>query len=179
MLKDGKLFGKLNIIDLLVILIVIGVAAALALKSTGNMEAAIPEVGTNIRYTVSLDDVEPELYEAAKAFVDDAKAQGKPGDQLMSNGACLPAYVTDITAVPSEQTGTITVDGTQIVMETGEETVDVTFTIEGYVDNNTKTELGSQEVRVGKTHIVKTTHFEFSYCTIMTCEWENGTSADN
>ena len=32
--------------------------------------------------------------------------------------------------------------------------------------------VGTQEVRVGKGHILKTTHFEFNYGVIQTCEWE-------
>ena len=60
-----------------------------------------------------------------------------------------------------------------------EDTVDLTFTIEGSVSNNLKSEMGSQEVRVGKTHIVKTTHFELNNGVVLSCEWENGTAADN
>ena len=41
-----------------------------------------------------------------------------------------------------------------------------------------KTELGSQEVRVGKTHIVKTTHFELNGGIVLTCEWASGTGAE-
>jgi hypothetical protein len=59
-----------------------------------------------------------------------------------------------------------------------EDTVDLTFTIVGYVENDIKTEIGSQEVRVGKSHIVKTTHFELNNGVILTCEWAGGTGAE-
>ena len=61
----------------------------------------------------------------------------------------------------------------------GGEGEDLTFTVEAYVLNNIKTELGSQEVRVGKTHIVKTTHYELNGGVILTCQWKEGTGADN
>ena len=59
-----------------------------------------------------------------------------------------------------------------------EDTLDVTFTVKGYVASDIKTELGSQEVRVGKTHIVKTTHFELNGGIVLTCEWASGTGAE-
>ena len=34
------------------------------------------------------------------------------------------------------------------------------------------TEIGTQEVRIGKTHIVKTDKFELANGTILSCVWE-------
>ncbi len=50
--KNGKLFGKINLIDLLVALIAVAVVAAVALKMTGHLGAAVAKPGTNITYTV-------------------------------------------------------------------------------------------------------------------------------
>jgi hypothetical protein len=47
---------------------------------------------------------------------------------------------------------------------------DLTFTIEAYVANDVKNELGTQEIRVGKTHIVKTRQFELEKGVIVSCE---------
>ena len=44
------------------------------------------------------------------------------------------------------------------------------FTIEGTVKDNLTSELGTQEIRVGKTHIVKTTTFELEGGCITSCE---------
>ena len=179
-MKDGKVFGKINIIDLLVLILALVIVAAVALKMTGRLGAAVPEVGTNITYTVRVERVDQDIYENIKAYVDAAKAAGKRGDQLMSNGACLPAYVTDVTAVPTKTLPSLAVGGDYVSISTNEDDMlDLTFTVEGYVANNTKTEMGSQEVRVGKSHIMKTTHFELTYGVIVDCRWENGTSADN
>lgn len=46
----------------------------------------------------------------------------------------------------------------------------VVFTIEGTVKDNLTSELGTQEIRVGKTHIVKTTTFELEGGCIISCE---------
>ena len=179
-MKDGKLFGKINIIDLLVIIMAVVIVAAVALKMTGRLGAVVPEVGTNITYTVRVERVDAEVYENVKSFIDAAQAAGKTGDQLMSNGACLPTYITKVEAVPAQEKTEIAVGDNYVgIVTSGKDLLDLTFTVEGYVANNTKTELGSQEVRVGKRHIVKTTHFELENGTILSCQWATGTSADN
>ena len=178
-MKDGKLFGKINIIDLIVIVVVIAAVVVVALKKTGRMGEVNAPVGTSIVYTVRVERVDADVYENVKKFVDDAKAAGKTGDQLMSNGDRLTAYVTDVTAVPAQEKTELAVGDNYVgIVTAGKDLLDVTFTVEGYTANNTKTELGSQEVRVGKRHIVKTTHFELENGTILSCEWAGGTSAD-
>ena len=56
--KNGKLFGKINIIDLLVLILAVGIVIAVALKMTGRMGAVVPEVGTDITYTVRVERVD-------------------------------------------------------------------------------------------------------------------------
>ena len=176
-MKDGKLFGKINIIDLLVLLIAAAAVVMVALKVTGHLGGLQNEVTTNVVYTARVERVDRDVYEAAAAFIEAAKAAGKPGDQLMANGELLNGYITGVTAVPHEQITLHSYDAS-ISVESGEDTLDVTFTIEAYGVNNIKTNVGTQEVRVGKGHIVKTTHFEFATSTIVTCQWANGTAAD-
>ena len=50
--------------------------------------------------------------------------------------------------------------------------LDLTFTIQANVVNAVTNEVGTQEVRIGKTHIVKTVHFELTNGIITTCEAE-------
>ena len=177
--KNGKLFGKINIIDLLVIIIAVAVVAAVALKMTGRMGATRPEVGANIVYTVRVEGVDKEVYASIQEFQATAKANGFVGDQLMSNGELLNAYITDVASKPHEAKAKISSMDGDVIIPVLEDTVDLTFTVEAYVLNNIKTELGSQEVRVGKTHIVKTTHYELNGGVILTCQWKEGTGADN
>lgn len=147
--EKGKIFGKLNIIDLLVILLLI---AAVVLT-----------------YTVECDAIKPEVYESVKAFVE----ASEEGDQLMANGEMVTAWVTDVTAAPHEANATLSAnnDGS-LVLPVDPDTVDLVFTIKAHVANTVTNEVGSQEVRVGKRHIVKTTHFEVIDGIILTCGWE-------
>ena len=50
--------------------------------------------------------------------------------------------------------------------------MDLLFTIECNVVNPITTEIGTQEVRVGKNHIVKTDKFELSGV-VTDCTWTN------
>ena len=50
--------------------------------------------------------------------------------------------------------------------------LDLTFTIEVNVANRITNEVGTQEVRIGKTHIVKTADFDLEGGTVLTCQWE-------
>ena len=58
-----------------------------------------------------------------------------------------------------------------------EGTIDLLFTIECNVVNPITTEIGTQEVRVGKTHTVKTDKFELMNGVILDCEWGDGAAA--
>ena len=49
--------------------------------------------------------------------------------------------------------------------------LDVTFTIRANVANAITSEVGTQEVRVGKTHIVKSVHVELPNGIITSCDW--------
>ncbi len=177
-MKNGKVFGKINIIDLLVILIVAVVAVAVALKMTGRLGAARVDVGTNFIYTVKAEMIEPQVYESIKGYIETAQAAGQPGDQLMANGELLPGFITSVTATPRPDEAAVTTSNGVVSVTTGQDDkLDLVFEVQAYTGNNIKTNLGSQEVRVGKNHIIKTTHFELPYGTILTCEWENGTGA--
>ena len=61
--KNGKLFGKINIIDLLVLILAVGVVIAVALKMTGRAGPARVEQPTNITYTVAVENIDNEVYE--------------------------------------------------------------------------------------------------------------------
>ena len=167
--EKGKLFGILNIIDLLVILLLI-VAVALigwkVLKKDGTSNAS----RTILTYTVEVKGVDKEVYEGIKAYV---PGESGVGDQLMANGEMVDAYGTAVTAKPHEGGITMTdVNGTSLTFPVEEDTLDLTFTIQANVVNAVTNEVGTQEVRIGKTHIVKTVHFELNNGTITTCEAE-------
>ena len=93
--EKGKIFGRLNIIDLLVVLLLIAAVALVGYKATHRAENA--GGGTTVlTYTVECDAIKPEVYESVKAFVE----ASEEGDQLMANGEMVTAWVTDVTATP-------------------------------------------------------------------------------
>jgi len=176
--KNGKLFGKINIIDLLVIIVALIIIVAVALKMTGRMGPAVEVVGTDIEYTARVNGVDPEVYENVCAFIEAAKEQGKPGDRLMANGELLNGYITAVEAIPHVAYG-YDAEGNAVLSDEEDGRLDVFFTIQAHVAENVKTEVGTQEVRVGKSHIVKTTHFELVNGLIVDCQWAGGTKADS
>ena len=134
--KNGRLFGKLNIIDLAVILVVVVVVAALGMKLFGNDAVeAITSPEVRITYEVVCEDV--------PRHVADYCTENYSG-QLLSSGKLLNAYIVGCTAEA-----------------TPDETIDLYFTIEGTCPYSGNTYvMGSQEVRVGMEHLVKTSDIE-------------------
>ena len=163
--KKGKLFGKLNIIDLIAIVLILAVLALIAYKLLDGKSGGLSSGGQSIVYTVEVKGVEPEVYENIK--------QELPS-QLMAADKLLDAYVTDVQATPVENTTyTMAWDSnlskeTMTWVEAG--TYNLVFTIEANITNTLTSELGTQEIRVGKTHIVKTTTFELEGGVITSCE---------
>lgn len=154
--EKGKLFGKINIIDLLVILLVVVVAAVLGIKFLGSDDdVGVYEPAAKLTYTVKVEGVERETYENVCQFVD-AKAGLK--DQLMASGALLNGYVVDVSAADS-------------AAEENEGKLDLIFTVEVIPTDELSGSVGTQEVRIGKEHILKTVHFEFEEGVILTCQW--------
>lgn len=171
---------KLNIVDIIILAVALAAIVGMALKLTGHLGGEKQKVGTDITYTVSVENVDRAIYESIKRYVDAAKAAGKPGDELMANGEVLSFYVTDVTAVDRENSFDLSTDGTSYMTlyPVRRDKVDLLFTIQGHSPDNTLTTVGTQEVRVGKGHIVKTTHFELTYGVVRDCQWADGTSVD-
>ena len=168
--EKGRLFGKINIVDLLVVLVIVIAAVVLGVKFLGGGgTSAINPAKTPVRYTVLVQGVEPEVYENIQKYI--------PG-QLMASGELLDGYVTGVTPVEGRvHTATVnTADGT-LEIPVNEGKLDLIFTIECNVVNSITTEIGTQEVRVGKIHTVKTDKFELTNGIILDCSW--GEDAEN
>lgn len=162
--EKGKIFGKINVIDLLVVLLVIAIAVLLGLKFVSNTGEGIVQ-GTPVIYTVKVNGVKPEVYESIK---------NELPSQLMASGEMLDGYVTGVTAEPAAETSISMredADTGYLAMQSKREgMLDLTFTIEASIKNTVTNELGTQEIRIGKSHIVKTTTFELNNGTILTLE---------
>ena len=166
--EKGKLFGKINIIDLVVILVVVAALLFAAIRLRGGSAANPLNTSTKIRYTAMVGPVDAETRDAVMAYME---KNGK--DQLMADGALLPncyvVAVEDRLHVNREPNSNGIIKVSTDDAENGR--YDLTFTIEAYVPDPTTTKVGTQEVRIGNTHIVKTAHFEFPYSVIQTCLW--------
>lgn len=160
--EKGKIFGNLNIIDLFVVVILIVAVALLGTKLANRNSSGVTGT-TKLTYTVEVDAVEPAVYESVK--------QNIPG-QLMASGELLDGYVVSVTASPSHSGASLSTDGGALDVTVRDDLLDLVFTIEANVANTVTNEVGTQEVRIGKSHIVKTTKFELASGVILTCDWE-------
>lgn len=166
--EKGKLFGKLNLIDLLVALVLIAALLFLAFRLTRGSNANPVNSSTKLTYTTLVAGITPDVYAEVQRQLDAAGGR----DQLMASGDLLNAYVTKVEATPHinyqpDDNGVVVAS-----VETGDNArLDLIFTVEATVVNPIVNEVGTQEVRVGKTHILKTTHFEFAYGSVLTCDW--------
>ena len=163
--NKGKLFGKINIIDLIAVVLILAVVALLGTKLLTNDSVGLSGPGQAVVYTVKVENVDEDVYE----FIQDNLPS-----QLMANGELQNGYVTAVEATPVESASVNVQDNPTLGMtilnydEPG--TYDLVFTIEATVKDNVASELGTQEIRVGKTHIVKTATFELENGIIQSCE---------
>ena len=136
--EKGRLFGKVNLIDLVVVLILVVAVAAVGMKLFGNKAvSAATSQQVTLTYEVVAQDV-PHVADYCTAHV---------GGQLLSSGKLLDGSITDCQAVE--------------VVEGDTTRTDLYFTIEvNTAFSNSTYSVGSQEVRVGIEHLVKTSDIE-------------------
>lgn len=148
---------RFNIIDICVLVLVVAVVGFLGYKVAKGIDNRMGQDTITLKYQVMYEGVSNDLYDAA--------AQHVPS-QIMASGVLYDSYVT---AVEKRD---------YFVYENGEWVKDpyhcnLVFTVEGNVANAAvlTTEVGSQEVRVGKVHVLKTQYLEFDEGIITFVEW--------
>ncbi|MBU5626853.1 DUF4330 domain-containing protein [Oscillibacter sp. MSJ-2] len=160
-MKEKKLFGKLNIIDFLVIILLVVVVAFVGYKLLNRGSGSGGESNRiGIKYTVKCEEINERVYDEALKYIP---------SQVMSNGELCSV---NIVGVEKEPHYVMTADG-QWVEEYGK--VDLVFSLEGTVANTAviTSEVGSQEIRVGKSdHIVKSEFIEVTGGVITSVEWD-------
>jgi len=168
--EKGKLFGKLNIIDLLVMILILAAVVVVGVKLLGGGGDG-GAATTKLTYTVRVTAQDTDLVDRVAEYVNTATSTK---DQLMAGGNLLNAYVVDYWTEPTQynrlSTGSVEIYNAETAAAAG--LVDICFVIEANVADTVINEVGTQEVRIGKTHIVKTTHMEFSGGVIESCTWE-------
>lgn len=168
--EKGKLFGKLNIIDLVVIVLIIAAVAVVGVKLLGG-SGGIASTETKLTYTVRVTAQNENIADFVAEYVDSATGKS---DQLLAGGGLLNAYVVDFWTEPTSYNVTNTYSVEVYDQQAAEAAglIDLCFVIETTVSNTVINEVGTQEVRVGRNHIVKTAHMEFDNGVVENCTWE-------
>jgi hypothetical protein len=139
--ERGKLFGIINLFDLVVLALIIAIVCGLYLKlKPGGKARQIAEV----EVTVMAPFVRPQAAEAVKV-----------GDRLVANGNFTDARIVDVRVEPG-LIATTKADGTRLLTR-DPYNVDVYATIRGKAAlDQPDLEVGGQEVRIGKEFYLKT-----------------------
>jgi len=166
--KKGKLFGKINIIDLVAVILIVAVVGLLGTKLLGGGSDELGGSGQSVVYTVKADGVDEEVVH----FIQ--KELEKGPSQLVASGELQNGYVTKMEATLSEKTYLAvreipTADLTALD-STIAGTYDVVFTVEATIQDSPSSKLGTQEIRAGMTHVLKTTTFGLENGVILTVE---------
>ena len=137
---------KFNVIDVIVVVLILAVAALLVMKFAGG-ETYQAQYGT-IQYTAVVEDQPVEVYEGVQEHVPAA---------LMASGA----------RYDDQRIGSVSARSV-LVRDNGEwvedpHHVDIIFTVEGTVEITPvmTTTVATQEIRVGREIILKTEYLEF------------------
>ena len=138
--EKGRLFGKINLIDLLVVLLIVAVLAAVVWK-LGGKKAAAAVTGADKRavYTVEFEDVPADIAHFAETQI---------GKSLVNDSKVIAASITDV------QTEDYAGENGHLRLYI---TVEASASFTGNVYK-----VGPQEVRVGYEYILKTSEFELT-----------------
>jgi len=154
--KQKKKF-RFNIIDAVIILVVLAVAAVFAVKFI-DFEQAQPAVGTQtIQFNVRVEAMTRSMYE---------EIQDKVPAQMISNGNYVKGWIRSSEAEPIEVSDVEVMDTANQTrlyhVAPLEEYVAVTFFCEAELaEGALLNTLGSQEIRVGRLHYLKSADIEF------------------
>ena len=150
--EKGKLFGVINIVDLLVLIAAIAVVAGVGYKLFAPQISEITSPQVSMTVTVRVRGATPFL-------VEEVQRNSQVGKQIVSGSSFTDAVITDMQIEDYVQQVT-TADGS-IVNALDPSKKDLVFTIETTVPEGTAApSIGTQEVRAGRTFIVKTNDFE-------------------
>lgn len=119
--QNGRLFGKISVIDIVVVLIVIAMAFALHIKNNELDASKTTGAGTTITFTTLAENL--PLYVADAVQVGD-----KVYDKERSSGGAI-GIITDVKRLPASETKELT-DGTFAALP-NEDACNLLITVEG------------------------------------------------
>ncbi len=146
--EKGRLFGKINIIDLVVVLLVLLLVAAVGYKFLSPKIASSPtaqrEVTAIVKCTFKTDTVVSQI---------------KAGQQLVFGTDYIPnATIAEVKAVPADY---LTTDAQgKVHIEKHPNLKDLYITIKAKVNNAATLKVGTQELCLSKKFTVKTQTIE-------------------
>ena len=161
--EKGKIFGKINIVDLLVLLIIAIVAVGGAWKFV--FSPMINEVVDN-----KVEMITTIKIRGASDFMFEQLQNSSPvGKQLVSGTEYLANTNVESIEFRDYETPVTTSDG-RIVMATDSTRKDIYITLSSYVTKGSLIlKIGNQEIRVGRTMTFKVNDFE-TYANIISVE---------
>lgn len=152
--EKGKFFGIINVVDLLVLLAVLLVAGALIWQLLGDRVSDAVSEQTELTAIVAIAGSHPDL-------VAEVERQDLVGQKMVSGNSFLDAYISDVWFDDYVMQNP-TAEGS-IVDAIDPTKKDIMIEIKTTVAKGTASpKIGSQEVRTGRTFIVKTQTFECS-----------------
>lgn len=161
--EKGKIFGRINIIDLLVLLIVFIAAAGVAWKFA--LSPLINEVADNKAQMITTIRIKG----ASDYMIEQLKNSSPVGKKLVSGTEYLPDTNVEAIEFRDYETQVTTADG-RIVIATDETRQDIYITLSSYVTKGSLIlKIGNQEIRVGRTMTFKVDDFE-TYANIIGVE---------
>lgn len=146
--EKGKLFGKLNIVDLVVVVLIVAIIAAVGVRFTSsklNANGLTPASEDKYCYVTAFASLQvPEVAEELHI-----------GDHIAAGGKYTNAEIVDIKVQPAAYIG-VNSEGKAVYSE-HPLWKDITVVIKEKVDpSNITLKVGGQEARVGFSYIVKT-----------------------
>jgi len=156
--EKGRLFGKINLVDLVTVLVLVAALAAVGWKLGGRKVAdAVADRAPTYEYEVICSKVYPDICEYAETCV---------GDQLLAGSKLLNGEIAAVVTKPHTEMS----DSTGARLEDADyRDLYVTIRCKPSKVGGSLT-IGTQELRVGKSHIVKSTKLEISNGLILSME---------
>lgn len=152
--EKGKLFGIINVVDLIILLVIVLVVGAIAWQLLGNKVKDVVSTQEELTAVVAIAGAHPSL-------VDEVLRQDLVGEKMVSGNQYLDAYISNVTltdyVMQIPNADGVIVDAVDPTQKT------ILIEIKSQVAADTASpKIGSQEIRSGKTFIIKTQTFECS-----------------
>jgi len=152
--EKGKLFGIVNVVDLLVLAAIVAAVVGVGYKLFAPSIKDVSEPMVDLEMVVRVRGAMPY-------FVEELERNSPVGKRMVAGNDYVDGDIVDMRI--EDNTQLVATDDGRIVETSDGVRKDVIFTITAKVRKDTPTpKIGTQEVRAGRTFTVKTNDFETS-----------------